>query len=528
MELEDVKLSRKNLLPIKISLIYGFVGCLWILFSDELLNRLVKDIVLQNRIQLFKGWIYVIVTACMIYIIIKSDLSKIDTYKRQLYRQRKLVEDKSNYFSDYDTITGLPNRGLFSNYVSNALKDTKDDRKLAILVFDIDRFKAINETLGHVMGDEVIKLITKRISDMMEEKHIFGRIGGDEFGILLTQIEDEKYVEEFAKKIINSFKKSFILEGYELYITASIGVSIYPYDGDDLETLIKCADMAMYRVKDIGRNNYAFYTKELNRNSLENLKIATDLRYAIEREEFVVYYQPKVDINKDEVMGMEALIRWKHPQLGMISPVKFIPIAEETGLIIPIGEWVLKTACIQNKQWQEDGYEPIRVSVNLSACQFRQKNIVERIVNILDEIKLDPKYLELEITESTAVIDMDYTLKILNELKKLGIYIAMDDFGTGYSSLNYLKNMTLDELKIDKSFIQDCLLNKNNENIVNVIISLAHNLNLKVTAEGVETIEQLEFLKEKKCDKMQGYLFSPPVAREEFEIIIKNNKSVSS
>ena len=478
MKLEDDKCSGENLLPVKISLIYGFIGFLWILFSDKLLNILVKDIVLQNRIQLFKGWIYVILTAYMIYRITKNDLSKIDKYKKQFYMQRKLVEDKSNYFSYYDTITGLPNRGLFSNYVSNALKYTIDGKKLAILVFDLDRFKNINETLGHVMGDEIIKLITKRISHMLEEKDIFARMGGDEFGILLTQIEDVKYVEEFAKKILNSFKKPFILEGYELYITGSIGISIYPYDGDDLETLIKCAGMAMYRVKDISRNNYGFYTKELNRNSLENLKIATDLRHAIEKEEFVVYYQPKVEIDTGKVMGMEALIRWKHPELGMISPVKFIPIAEETGLIIPIGEWVLKTACIQNKQWQEAGYEPIRVSVNLSACQFRQKNIVERIVNILDEIKLDPKYLELEITESTAVIDMNYTLKILNDLKKLGIYIAMDDFGTGYSSLNYLKNMTLDELKIDKSFIQDCLLNKDNENIVNVIISLAHNLNL--------------------------------------------------
>lgn len=426
--------------------------------------------------------------------------------------------------AQHDALTGLPNRLLFNEYLKNALaRARRKNGKLAVMFLDLDRFKLINDTMGHNMGDLLLKSVAERLRQTLREGDTVARQGGDEFLILLSEIQDEIEAALVSERILGLFSKPIILEDNEIYISTSIGISLYPNDGSDMEALVKQADTAMYAAKEKGRNNCQFFTQGLNIKANQRLSTENSLRKALVREEFVLHYQPQVDLDTGLIVGLEALIRWDSVELGMVSPAAFIPIAEETGLIIPIGEWVLRTACTQNKHWQEQGFPPLRIAVNISARQFKEPNFVNLVKNILNETKLDPQWLELEVTESIAMEKGETSLEMLSSFKELGVRISIDDFGTGFSSLNYLSRMPIDTLKIDQTFIRDITTGDNGKEVVTAIIQLAKNLQLKVIAEGVETDNQFSFLKDKLCDEMQGFLFSKAVSPQEAEKMFVHN-----
>ncbi|MFZ5990062.1 MAG: putative bifunctional diguanylate cyclase/phosphodiesterase, partial [Bacillota bacterium] len=423
----------------------------------------------------------------------------------------------------FDSLTGLPNRTLFSDRLNMALAQARrNNQQSALIILDLDNFKTINDTLGHSVGDLLLKQVGEKIKSYLREVDTVARLGGDEFVILQPQINDISDATKVADRILEKFQCPWILEDKEYYITASMGIAIYPNDGQDEQTLFKNADTAMYRAKEVGRNNYQMFAESMNRKVLQKLETENNLRRAVEKEEFVLFYQPQIDILSGKIVGMEGLLRWYRPGFGLVPPMDFIPLAEESGLIIPIGEWVLRTACRQNKEWIDSGIEPLIIAVNLSARQFQQQNLVEAIEKALLETGLPPTLLELEITESTAMEDLNFTIEVLTQLRDKGIRISLDDFGTGYSSLNYLKRLPINTLKIDKSFVHDITSNANEEAIAKSVISLAHKMMLTVVAEGVETNEQLSFLKEQRCDKVQGYLFSKPLPADEIEKLLRN------
>ncbi|MBD1922053.1 EAL domain-containing protein [Microcoleus sp. FACHB-831] len=436
---------------------------------------------------------------------------------------QRRVEDMMRHQASHDLLTGLPNRLLFNERLSLALANTHITRgeMLAAVFLDLDCFKTINDTLGHAVGDQLLKSTAKRLTSCLRETDIIARWGGDEFTLLLSPISCAEDAGKIAQRILAVLNVPFKFDGQELYIKASLGIALAPYDGEDAETLLKNADAAMYRAKQQGRNNYQMYTPAIGNKALERLVLENKLYKALEREEFVLHYQPQVDLKSGQIVGMEALIRWQSPELGLVPPYQFIPLAEETGLICPIGEWVLRTACAQNRLWQEAGLPPIHIAVNLSARQFHQGNLVKTISQILVETDLEPCYLELEITESIAMQDIELTISVLQKLQNLGIQISMDDFGTGYSSLSSLKHFPLDKLKIDRSFVRELPLDSKDAAIITAFVALGKGLNLKVVAEGVETLEQLGFLREVQCDAMQGYLFSKPVTAEAATQLLK-------
>ncbi|MDQ0256756.1 diguanylate cyclase (GGDEF)-like protein/PAS domain S-box-containing protein [Evansella vedderi] len=431
--------------------------------------------------------------------------------------ERFLMEEKYNYLAYHDDLTDLPNRRYIKKEMETIIKSNKvgNKRNVAILLLDLDRFKVINDTFGHSKADLLLVEVTKRLLACLGKNDKLARIGGDEFIFLLKDYHDNDYVTEVANRILAQFKLPFTVDAHEFHTTVSIGIAVYPDQILSVESFMIQADNAMYEAKTKGKNRYAFYSLDKLNHSIESWKMETDLRNALEKDEFILHYQPQFCNKSGSIIGVEALIRWNHPKHGLIYPDKFIRISEETGLITEIGEWVIKQACIQNKQWQDEGGKPIKVAVNLSTQQFFRPNLVVFLKEVLEQTKLDPEYLVLEITESMAV-DFDYSIKVLRELKDLGIGISIDDFGTGYSSLNYLKKFPLDYLKIDRTFVRDIMNDDNAVNIVKTIITLAHNLNLKVIGEGVETEEQLKLLKEYNCDNIQGFLFSKPVPAEEF------------
>jgi len=436
----------------------------------------------------------------------------------------KQAEETIRYQSCHDILTCLPNSILFNARLNMALTGVRRSNKmLGVMYIDLDRFKHINYSLGHDLGDELLLSVGQRLTGLVREVDTVARMGGDVFTVLLSEISQAEEVINIAQRITDVFKQPFMIRENEIYISMSIGISVYPTNGDDGETLVKNAEIAMFRAKDLGGDNYQFFTLDMDNNSSDRFKMTNDLRHALERQEIKVHYQPKVNIRTGRVTGMEALARWQHPDLGLISPMKFIPLAEETGLIIPISEWVLRTACAQTKTWQDAGFPFLNVAVNLSMLQFRQRDLVETVDKILKETGLEPQCLELEITETMAFKNSNYNIIVLHKLRKMGVKISLDDFGTGYSSISYLKYFPLDNLKIDQSFVNNIFVDDNNAAIVVSIIDLAHRLNLKVIAEGVESEEQLEFLKHQKCDEMQGYLFSKPLPGEEFEKILQEN-----
>ncbi len=436
---------------------------------------------------------------------------------RDVSERRQLLQQMTHQ-AYHDSLTGLPNRMLFSDRVTQALTSAQRNKEeVAVLFLDLDRFKLVNDMMGHAVGDNVLREVAGKLRRCIRKNDTIARLGGDEFTIILPRVDSTEGVGKVAEKIIKALQKPWVLGQKEFYLTASVGIAVFPHDGSDAEAILKHADIAMYRAKEQGGNSYQFYTPDMNTKIWERLTMENSLRHALKRNEFVVHYQPQVNIITKDITGVEALVRWNHPKCGMVMPSEIIPLAEDTDLIVPIGEWVLYTACAQNKAWQKAGYPPMRITVNLSMRQFLQKNLLETITKILKRTGLDPAWLELEITETMALEDIDFTIKVLRELRNMGIQIAMDDFGTGYCSINYLKRFPIDTLKIDRSFVADVINNPQDAAIITTVIFLAQNLQLKIIAEGVETKEQLTFLEERQCYDMQGNLFSRPVPVEQFE-----------
>ncbi|KPL60385.1 histidine kinase [Rossellomorea vietnamensis] len=428
---------------------------------------------------------------------------------------RKKAEKTIHVMAYYDSLTGLPNRNKFKQHLSGSLRDNPD-QLMAILFLDLDRFKVINDTKGHSTGDAILGKVASRLKKVVSDKGIVFRQGGDEFIIILSNM-NEGEVAETTKEILQSFISPIFIQKQEFFVTPSIGISMYPKDGRDQESLIKHADTAMYLAKEQGKNNYQFYYPELEKASSRNMEIENGLRKVLEFDQLCLHYQPKVDLNTHKIIGVEALIRWEHPTLGMVSPAEFIPLAEETGLIIPIGEWVLREACKQSKEWEETGMGIIPVAVNISVRQIKDGGFVEMVKEILSEYKFKPDRLELEITES-IMQDFEISTKVLNKLKKVGVMISMDDFGTGYSSLSNLRHLPIDSIKIDKSFVDDIMEDSNQVSIVKAIIDMSQNMNFTTIAEGIEMENQMLFLKRNGCQIGQGYHFSRPLPPSELRL----------
>jgi diguanylate cyclase (GGDEF)-like protein/PAS domain S-box-containing protein len=442
--------------------------------------------------------------------------------------ERKLTEERVRHLAHHDVLTGLPNRALLEDRMRQALAYAARSGNLVWVIFlDLDHFKFINDSLGHKAGDQFLTMTSERLRAAIRETDTVARRGGDEFVLVLSEINAGGHLSVATiQRIVDIIAQPLMVNGHELSLTCSMGIAVYPTDGKTPESLVEHADIAMYRAKQKGRNNYQFYKPAMNEGAFERLRIEADLRMALERNELLLHYQPQVDMVSGRIVGAEALIRWRHPELGLIAPARFIGVAEETGLIVQIGSWVMRTACAQNTAWQHAGFAGLRVAVNLSARQFAQRDLVETIAAVLNATALAPEYLEIELTESLVMADVERTVGILREFKKLGVRLSLDDFGTGYSSLNYLKRFPIDVLKIDQTFVRDITLDPDDAGIVASIISLAHNLRLKVIAEGVETREQLSFLQQLRCDEIQGYLISKPVPPAEFEKLLKLDKKL--
>ena len=435
---------------------------------------------------------------------------------------RKEAETTIEKLAYHDPVTGLPNRTLLHDRLQLAInRAERDSQGVAILFLDLDRFRAINDSLGHAIGDALLKQVGSRLLDCVRSSDTVARLGGDEFVVLISALENDHAVGSVVMKILEQLAEPYLIDEHEVYSSSSIGISIYPRDGHDAEELLKNADMAMYQAKEAGRNTCHFFSPELNMRATERLLLENTMRRALEREEFFLAYQPQMELNSGHVAGIEALIRWRHPDLGIVPPNNFIPIAEETGLIVPLGEWVLAEACRQGVRWQQEGHPPIRIAVNVSARQFRQKNLGDRIEKILAETGFNPELLELELTESAVMENPEEAILTLRQLKKMGITLSIDDFGTGYSSLSHLKHFPIDRLKIDRSFVKHVTRDHNDATIAEAIIALAHSMNLTVVAEGIEHSEQMEFMHQRRCDTMQGYYLSRPVTAGEFGTFLK-------
>lgn len=442
----------------------------------------------------------------------------------ELIKQRTAQVDHLSY---HDALTGLPNRILFEDRVAQAiLAAQRNQEMLAVVLLDLDRFQTTNDTLGPMVGDRVLCDVAERLGLCVRAGDSIARLGSDEFALLLTQLESTEGADNVNQKIAAAFQHPFVCGTYELYLTASKGISFYPLDGTDTHSLLRNAGAALCQAKEQGGDEHQVYTAEMNAGSLKRLALENSLRRALERDEFIVHYQPQADAGTRKITGVEALVRWQHPELGLVSPAEFIPLAEETGLMVPLGEWVLRAACAQNRAWQQAGLTKLSMSVNLSLRQFRQTNLTGMVEQVLKDTGLDPTCLELELTESSVMMNTESAVATLRKLRALGIRIAIDDFGTGYSSLNYLKNLPIDTLKIDRSFVRDAATNPVDAAIVQAIITLAHSLNLKVKAEGIETQEQLDFLRLLRCDEIQGYLLSRPLPAEALEqLLLEEQKS---
>ncbi|HVW51450.1 MAG TPA: EAL domain-containing protein [Trinickia sp.] len=431
-------------------------------------------------------------------------------------------QEQLEYQANYDSLTRLPNRNLLRERLDQAIARGKP---LAVVFIDLDGFKNVNDSLGHSVGDRLLGVVAERLARSARPSDTVARHGGDEFVIVLTDAVDEQTLIGWMERVRATISEPVWLDGTELYVGCSMGASLYPQDGEDVETLLKKSDLAMYRAKDMGRNTFQLYQPEMNTSVGARLNLERRLRRALRDGEFLLHYQPQVDIETGQIVGMEALVRWHDPEVGLVPPSAFIPVAEESGLIGPLSEWVLREACRQNKAWQDDGLPPARVSVNLSARQFQQRDIAKLVMAILEETGLEPQYLELELTESTIMRNAEEAVTMLNELHALGIGLAIDDFGTGYSSLSYLKRFPVDRLKIDRSFVSDIGASSDDETITSAIIALAHSLQLQVIAEGVETAAQLDFLKERACNEMQGYFFARPMPHDAIPALLQRTRA---
>jgi diguanylate cyclase (GGDEF)-like protein/PAS domain S-box-containing protein len=444
--------------------------------------------------------------------------------------QNKQAQEKLNHLAYHDALTDLPNQVLFKDRLKQAIAySRRSDQMHAVLLLNLDRFKTINDSLGYTAGDRLLQSVAQRLTSCVRESDTVARFGSDEFAILLTQISRPQDAANAARAIKEVLDQAFIFDEQEVFISTSIGISLYPHDDRDTAGLLKNAGAALDRAKVEGGNRYEFYTAGGTTRALKQLVLESNLRGALERSEFVVQYQPQVTIPDFHLVGMEALVRWQHPSLGLLYPSEFVPLAEESGLIIALGEWVMRNACLQNKAWQDAGLAPMRLSVNFSARQFQQPAFINAVAEILRETNLDPRWLELEITESSIMKEPDQAIEKLHELKLMGIRVAVDDFGTGYSSLNYLKRFPIDTLKIDKTFVADVCKDPHDTAIVRAIITLGHALDLTVIAEGVETQEQLKYLSSLGCDVVQGFLFSKSLPAPVFEeLLVEQRRAAAS
>jgi diguanylate cyclase (GGDEF)-like protein/PAS domain S-box-containing protein len=441
----------------------------------------------------------------------------------------KESEARLDQLAHHDPLTGLPNRLLLNARAEHALtRARRNEKQMAVLFLDLDHFKYINDTLGHPAGDLLLQHVAERLKKCVRDEDTISRLGGDEFTVVLEDLDDAGAASIVARKILGALSEKTALFGREVFITCSIGISLYPRDGEDIVTLFKNADSALYRAKDQGRDNYQFYTEELTTLAVERLELENDLRHALENGELLIHYQPQVNLRSGQITGMEALARWQHPRRGLLMPADFIPLAEETGLIVPLGEWVLRTACLQAKAWLDSGLSTAPVAVNLSPRQFRQKDLVEKIAETLREIGLPPDHLELEITEGLAMFNVEASIALMGRLKDLGVRFSIDDFGTGYSSLSYLKRFPIDKIKIHQSFVHRITTDPEDAAISSAIISLTHSMKRKVIAEGVETDAQREFLLSHHCDEIQGHHFSKPAPVEEIEHLLREMAAVKA
>ena len=428
-----------------------------------------------------------------------------------------------HHLSEHDLLTGLPNRILFNDRLEQAIpRARRSGHVLGVLLIDMDRFKNINETLGYDCGDHMLQAVGERLLASTREGDTVARLGDDEFAVILEDVNHQDDVSKIVEKILQSLSKSYYIDDHELFITTSIGISLYPNDGDQPQLLVQNADVAIHHAKESGSNKYRYYEAKMNAQSLYRLNLESSLRKALEREEFFLLYQAQIDLETNQITGVEALLRWAHPELGTVSPVEFIPLLEDTGMIKDVGRWVLRNACRMCKSLHDQGFGDISIAINISPVQFEDSKIVETIGNIISESGLPANYLELELTEGTIMRNAEQAAITLSKLNKMGIALAIDDFGTGYSSLSYLQKFPLNTLKIDRSFISDITVNNGDSSIVSAIVSMAHSLGLTVVAEGVDTIEQLELLREKNCEYVQGYLFSKPIPQVEVEQLLKN------
>lgn len=441
---------------------------------------------------------------------------------------RKRHETELVYLANHDALTGLPNRNLLADRMQQAMIEAKRHDRLAVLVFlDLDRFKHITESLGHAVGDMVLKKVAEQLTGLVREGDTVAHPGSDEFALLFCDVASSEDAARLAQKVLEHFEHFPVtVDGHRLFVTISAGIAIYPTDSASVDGLLKAAVTAMDRSQYLGGNTYQFYSGEMNARALESLAMGGALRDALERDEFELHYQPQVDLVSGRIFGMEALLRWRHPQHGMVSPMTFIPLAEETGLIVPIGAWVLREACRQNKTWQDAGLPPLRIAVNLSARQFGRRDIAETVALTLAETGLEARFLELEITESMLMQDINATIGTMQKLKEIGVAFSLDDFGTGYSSLSYLKRLPIETLKIDRSFVCDIPGDKDDTAIAAAIVAMALTLNIRVIAEGVETAEQLAFLHSQKCTSMQGYYFSKPLPAADFGLLLRQGKTL--
>jgi len=440
--------------------------------------------------------------------------------------ERKRYQEQLEHQANYDALTGLPNRNLLLDRLKQAVFAQRYVRSIAVVFIDLDHFKFVNDSLGHSAGDKLLQHMADRLRAAVRDGDTVARLGGDEFVLILNDQPNDEVIFRAMQRIIGDVCEPVSIDGKELYVTCSAGISLHPQDGTDIETLLKNADAAMYRAKEHGRNNFQFYTSEMNRLVNERLALESSLWRALERDEFLLHYQPKLDLRTGAIVGAEALVRWQHPESGLVLPARFIPLAEETGLIVRLGEWVLRAACTQNRAWQDAGLKPITVSVNLSARQFRHEGLFKSVAGILSETGLKPEHLEMELTESMVMHNVETGIAILNGLREIGVHLSVDDFGTGHSSLSYLKSLPIGILKIDGSFVWDIRgrPGKDTGILAQAIISLGHSLKLKVVAEGVETAAQLRFLKAHRCDEAQGFYFSKPVPPEKFGRLLAAGK----
>lgn len=512
------EVDKPNTGTLKIALYYGIMGAGWILIWNTMLSKFVTDIDTYLKIQIYQDWSYVLITTVVIYILIKRNIERTND---SVDRTRDELSQKVYSLAYYNVLTGMPNRSKFDQVITDKIKRyQKTGDKFAIVYMNADNFRRINDTWGYEVGDELLKYISNIISKYDKEFSLCAHLGGDEFGIVIDNTNNRAEINEKINRFLAEFEIPWKFNKHKIFITFSTGVVLYPEHGDSLYSLVVNADTAMWHVKKHGKDGISFYTKDMQTKRVSYIQTAHQIRKALKNHEFTVYYQPQIDLECGKISGMEALIRWKHPEKGFISPNEFIPLAEATGEIHSIGRFVLETVCRQKKEWEDKGYPPVVVSVNISGLSLTRGDLAEEIEELLEKYDVDGESIIIEVTETSLMDDMDMAVKTLLKIKELGVKIALDDFGTGYSSLTYLKKLPIDALKIDREFIKNITGKDEKELIVEIVVQIAEALNLEVVAEGVETQEQLSYVLKSKCEQAQGFFFSKPVGPEEIEGIL--------